>query len=155
MSVVTELQLHEISFVAPELMVTARSRRHSVACSLCGRPRTRLHGNYPRTLTDLPWHGPHVRLEIRVRRLFCDLPTCPRRIFSEQAPRRGRPPHLGSTEGDVTCSTGYLERHHVVDMLPLFASPKPLRRGWRRIPLWKSLAAIGRAVMPKALAWVS
>jgi transposase len=86
-----ELQLHEISFVARELVVTARSRRHSAACPVCGQPTTRVHSQYRRTLTDLPWHDLHVRLEIRVRRFFCEMPTCPRRIFTERLPKTAAP----------------------------------------------------------------
>src|SRR5439155_4061215 len=40
---------------------------------------------------DLPWHGLRVRLELRVRRFFCDVPGCARRIFTERLPKTARP----------------------------------------------------------------
>jgi hypothetical protein len=46
----------------------------------------RLHSRYERTLADLPWAGWTVRLELGVRKLFCDNPDCGRRIFTERLP---------------------------------------------------------------------
>ena len=82
-----QLQLDEIHFAAPELIVTATARRRVVACPKCGHASTRIHSRYSRTLTDLPWHGLRVRLDIRVRRFFCDVPGCKRRIFTERLPK--------------------------------------------------------------------
>src|SRR5947199_10195995 len=87
----TELQLQEIRFEQHELIVTASARRHVAACPVCGRPTKRIHSRYRRTLADLPWHGLRVRLEVEVRRFFCDLPGCPRRIFTERLPKTAAP----------------------------------------------------------------
>ena len=81
-----ELQLDEIHFAAPELIVTATARRRVVACPKCGHASTRIHSRYSRTLSDLPWHGLRVRLDVHVRRFFCDVPGCNRRIFTERLP---------------------------------------------------------------------
>src|SRR4051794_20799407 len=53
-------------------------------CSLCGEPADRVHSRATRTLADLPWAGIAVRLQVRVRKFFCDNPACPRRIFRER-----------------------------------------------------------------------
>jgi transposase len=53
-------------------------------CPLCREPATRVHSRYVRTATDLPWAGIRVRLQITVRRFFCDTATCSRRIFAER-----------------------------------------------------------------------
>jgi len=82
-----ELQLDEIRFAAPELIVTATARRRVVACPKCGHPSTRVHSRYRRTLADLPWHGLRVHLDVHVRRFFCDVPDCRRRIFTERLPK--------------------------------------------------------------------
>ena len=82
-----ELQLAEIRFAAPELIVTATARRRVVACPKCGHASTRVHSRYSRTLSDLPWHGLRVRLDVHVRRFFCDVPGCKRRIFTERLPK--------------------------------------------------------------------
>lgn len=86
-----ELALDQIAFCEAELVVTARGRRRIVACPTCGHASTRVHSRYPRTLADLPWHGLRVRLELRVRRFFCDVPGCSRRIFTERLPRTAAP----------------------------------------------------------------
>lgn len=86
-----ELQLAEIRFAAPELIVTATARRRVVACPKCGHASTRVHSRYRRTLADLPWHGLRVRLAVHVRRFFCDVPGCRRRIFTERLPGTATP----------------------------------------------------------------
>ncbi|MGI8405712.1 MAG: transposase family protein, partial [Thermomicrobiales bacterium] len=82
-----ELQLAEVRFAAPELIVTATARRRVVACPKCGHASTRVHSRYRRTLADLPWHGLRVRLDVHVRRFFCNVPGCKRRIFTERLPK--------------------------------------------------------------------
>ena len=56
------------------------------SCPLCGGPSRRIHSHYPCTLTDLPWGALRVRLELTVRKIFCDDPACARRIFTERLP---------------------------------------------------------------------
>ena len=55
-------------------------------CPMCGRPSGRVHSRYTRTVADLPWHGIPVTLRIRLRRFFCDDPSCARAIFAERLP---------------------------------------------------------------------
>src|SRR5690348_17342622 len=86
-----ELQLDQVVFRPPELIVTARARRHVVACPSCGLASKRVHSRYQGTLADLPWHGLQVRLTLQVRRFLCDMPGCPRRIFTERLPRTAAP----------------------------------------------------------------
>ena len=58
---------------------TARSQ-----CPLCGAVATRIHSRYQRRLADLPSSGQPVRIVLTVRKFFCDVPTCPRKIFVER-----------------------------------------------------------------------
>lgn len=37
-----------------------------------------------RSLADLPWAGIPVSFKVRVRKLFCDNPLCPRKVFAER-----------------------------------------------------------------------
>lgn len=53
-----ELELDQIAFRAPELVVSARARRRVVACPACGHATGRIHSRYRRTLADLLWHCP-------------------------------------------------------------------------------------------------
>jgi len=82
----TELRVDVVAYTASELIITASARRHVVRCPACGHASARVHSRYQRTLGDLPWHGLRVRLMLRVRRFFCDVPGCARRIFTERLP---------------------------------------------------------------------
>ena len=66
------------------LTIRAVADATGVHCPLCGEPADRVHSRATRTLADLPWAGVAVRLQVRIRKFFCDNPTCPRRIFSER-----------------------------------------------------------------------
>ncbi len=55
-------------------------------CPVCHQPSVRMHSRYRRTLTDLPWGGRVVRIVLHVRKFFCMVATCPRRIFTERLP---------------------------------------------------------------------
>jgi transposase len=51
----------------------------------------RIHSRYERTLADLPWAHYRVRLQLRVRKWFCQHAACPRRIFTERLPTVATP----------------------------------------------------------------
>jgi transposase len=53
-------------------------------CPVCGRTSSRVHSRYVRCLADRGVAGRGVAIRLRVRRLFCGNPECPRRIFAEQ-----------------------------------------------------------------------
>ena len=80
--------LHE---TAAQLTLQVTATRTRVRCPLCQTPTARVHSRYPRTLADLPW-GPYtVRLQLRVRKFFCDHPACVRQIFTERLPTVAAP----------------------------------------------------------------
>ena len=66
------------------LTIRLVSETAEARCPLCGEAADRIHSRATRTLADLPWAGVVVRLQVQVRKLFCETPTCPRRIFSER-----------------------------------------------------------------------
>jgi transposase len=45
-----------------------------------------VHGYYERTAADVPAGGRRVLVRVRVRRLRCPVPGCPRQAFREQVP---------------------------------------------------------------------
>jgi hypothetical protein len=79
-----QLHVDELSFTADLLTIYASTTDLAAECPLCGQPSLRIHGCYMRTLADLPWCGTPVRLRVRVRKFFCDEPSCERRIFAER-----------------------------------------------------------------------
>ncbi len=66
------------------LTIRVLAETAEVRCPLCGERADRVHSRATRTLADLPWAGAVVRLQVRIRKFFCDNSTCPRRIFSER-----------------------------------------------------------------------
>ena len=76
---------------AAQLTLQVTTTRTRVRCPLCHTLARRVHSRYPRTLADLPW-GPYtVHLHLRVRKFFCDQPTCPCQIFTERLPTVAAP----------------------------------------------------------------
>ena len=83
--------------VTPEperVTVVAVPRSAAARCPACSRRSDRGHGHYERLLADLPWQGRSVCLRVRLHRLRCRNPACPRRTFSQSlsdvAPSRAR-----------------------------------------------------------------
>jgi transposase len=66
------------------LTIRVVAEEADVHCPVCGESADRVHSRATRTLADLPWAGVTVRLQVRIRKFFCENPTCPRRIFSER-----------------------------------------------------------------------
>ena len=69
-----------------ELVVHIACRRLCAACPLCQQPSERIHGNYVRTVADLPCAGRRVILSLTVRKFVCGTPACPRQVFTERLP---------------------------------------------------------------------
>jgi hypothetical protein len=79
-----QLHVDRLSFTADLLTIYASTTNAAAECPLCKQPSRRIHGCYTRTLADLPWCGTPVRLLVRVRKFFCDVPSCERRVFAER-----------------------------------------------------------------------
>src|SRR5215212_5440263 len=62
------------------------SMQTATCCPLCGMSTARIHSGYTRTVLDLPWAGVLVQLRLRVHKFFCDVPECPRTVFTERLP---------------------------------------------------------------------
>src|SRR6266566_7245067 len=71
---------------ATELVVRVACHLPSMLCPECHQPSTRIHGNYQRTVADLPCAGRNVILALTVRKFVCGTPTCQRKIFTERVP---------------------------------------------------------------------
>ena len=81
-TVTDQLHVDTLSFDGDLVTIHASTEGHATECPLCERPSRRVHGRYTRTLADLPWCGIPVRLRVRVRKFFCDEPSCERKIFA-------------------------------------------------------------------------
>ncbi|MFI1801939.1 ISL3 family transposase [Streptomyces sp. NPDC020379] len=64
--------------------VVARTRDAVVRCPDCAVPSERVHSTYDRHLADGPVGDQAVRIDLAVRRLYCENAACPRRTFAGQ-----------------------------------------------------------------------
>jgi transposase len=80
------LYLESLSIETGRVSVRVASGASKARCPVCGLVSSRVHSRYSRSVSDLPWHGLSVALEVRARRFFCDEPSCERRIFCERLP---------------------------------------------------------------------
>jgi transposase len=78
------LEVTDIEVIDEVLTITAVSTQVSPCCPLCSTPALRVHSRYTRQITDLPCSGQQVRLLVQVRKCFCQVPDCARKIFLER-----------------------------------------------------------------------
>lgn len=83
---VTQLQAVVVEEEPPAIVLTMCSTPTIATCPRCGLPASRIHSRYHRHLVDVSWALVPVRIDLRVRRFFCDTPDCPCRIFTERLP---------------------------------------------------------------------
>jgi transposase len=135
-----DLALHDVTIGAAEVTSTLLATRTEAPCPVCGCLSSRIHSRYQRTLADLPWSQHHVRLVLSVRKFFCDVNTCARRIFTERlagvvAPYARRTTRLTDILRLLAFALGGEAGARVVDRLGLTASPATLLRLVRRTAL--------------------
>ena len=82
-----ELVLDSVMVDTDAITIHATTQRTAVPCPSCDTLTDRVHSHYWRTLRDLPWQGTPVRIRLQTRRFFCEVETCPRRIFTERLPQ--------------------------------------------------------------------
>jgi transposase len=89
----TSLHLDSWQLDAPASLLTLHvtSTQAVARCPVCAVPAKRRHSRYTRTLADLPWAHCRVRLQLRVRKWFCQNPQCVRQIFTERLPTVAAP----------------------------------------------------------------
>jgi hypothetical protein len=81
------LYLDSPSIETGRIGIRVASNASKSRCPVCGLVSSRVHSRYSRsTVSDLPWHGLPVTLEVRARRFFCDEPSCERKIICERLP---------------------------------------------------------------------
>jgi transposase len=79
-----DLEVTEIEIIDEGIIITAVSTQKTPCCPLCGTPTARMHSRYTRQIADLPCGGQRVRLLVLVRKCFCQVVTCRRKIFVER-----------------------------------------------------------------------
>ncbi len=80
------LEMIAVSQTQEGLQVRVISTRPSSLCPLCSTPSKAVHSYYRRKPLELPCAGQPVQLLLSVRKFFCHVGTCPRKVFTERLP---------------------------------------------------------------------
>jgi transposase len=83
--------IDQVETTPTQLLVTVRSTQRSSACPECGGVSELVHSQYQRQVLDTPCAGRSVLLQLHVRKFFCRVPTCRRKVFVERLPDLVRP----------------------------------------------------------------
>jgi transposase len=78
------LEVTALEVIDGVLTLTVVSTQRLPCCPLCGAPAERLHSRYTRHIADLPCAGQRVHLRVEVRKYFCEVSACVRKIFAER-----------------------------------------------------------------------
>lgn len=80
----SELEIVDGDVTDKVITIIAASTQTAPCCPLCGTSASRIHSTYSRRLMDVPCAQKCVRLILQVRKFFCDVRTCSRKIFTER-----------------------------------------------------------------------
>ncbi|UCC31423.1 MAG: ISL3 family transposase [Phycisphaerales bacterium] len=144
------LRCRQIIIDPEAVTIMVETMTPAAACPVCGRQSGRIHSQYARSLADLPWQGQIVRWCLRVRKFFCDMPTCTRRIFTERLPDVATPyarktARLNKALTCIAFACGGEGGSCLAGRLGMPTSPDTLLRRIRRAspPVSSSLHAVG------------
>src|SRR5436305_5904741 len=80
------LVLGRVEIGEAQLTVEVISTQSCARCPGCGTLPDAVHWKSQRTVHDVPCGGRRVVLRLKVRKFFCRVPTCPRKVFAERLP---------------------------------------------------------------------
>src|SRR6266702_7116234 len=127
--------LHLVRLEAGEQFILAivETNLSEALCPLCQCRSESIHSRYIRLVADLPWAGWAVRLELHVRRFFCQNKECQRGIFTERlpgvvAPYARRTTRLTDLLTLIGFAMGGEAGNCLVERMGLEASPETLLR---------------------------
>src|SRR5215472_16588378 len=75
-----------VEITPTQLTVEVISTQPCACCPGCGNLSDSVHCQYQRTVHDVPCGGRRVVLRLCVRKFFCRMPTCHRKVFAERLP---------------------------------------------------------------------
>lgn len=78
-----------LSFVSNPNSITimAQSSKQFGICPVCQSVSSSLHSHYVRQVTDLPWHGVAIKIQLENRKFRCRNEHCHRKVFCERLPK--------------------------------------------------------------------
>jgi len=133
-----EVVLDEVRAVGKaRLVMVLRSAGEESRCPACAQASRRVHSRYFRRLSDLPWEGIPLAIELRVRRFFCCGEECGQRIFTERLPNTvkrysRRTCRLSTALEQITMVLGGSAGSRLAEQLGILASGSTLLRELRK-----------------------
>ena len=85
------LLIDQVLMTTTGLVVQVISTQPSSHCPLCRQASEQIHSRYHRLVADVPCGAQQVSLDLEVRKFFCRIPSCPRKIFTERLPALVQP----------------------------------------------------------------
>ena len=132
------LQIDQIAVDADIITITVVSVQDQPNCPQCSQPSGRVHSFYVRTAADVTWAAFSALWQLRVRRMFCDNPDCPRRTFAERLgclpPHARRSERLAQAQHALALARGGEAGARLSTKLHIRVSPDTLLRMIRRTP---------------------
>lgn len=133
------LNISQVEFDSQALILHVEATTKNAICPECQTKNDRLHSYYYRQPADLPCVGQAVRLQIEVRRFFCDNKLCSKVTFAEQfpallAPRARRTARLAKDQQRVAFVVSAESGARILGWLKMAVSPDTLLRLVRRAP---------------------
>lgn len=121
------------------ITIYAQTASSLARCPLCHRLSSRVHSRYSRILSDLPWAGKPVCLQVIVRKFYCTNSLCARKVFAERLDglaevhgRRTTRQHQALE--DIAFALGGEAGARLAAHLGLCISPDTLLRYIRKVP---------------------
>lgn len=81
------IQIVSLVSNADSITIVAQTSKAFGECPQCKDHSHSLHSNYVRQLTDLPWHGAAIRLQLNTRKFRCRNELCRRKVFCQRLPK--------------------------------------------------------------------
>lgn len=121
------------------MVISVSSTTEESLCPCCQAISERVHSDYQRHPADLPLAGYTVRLDITIRRFFCDNNDCERTIFAERmpsliAPYARRTNRLAHRQQKVAFALGGEAGADLLTIMGMAVSPDTLLRLIRKSP---------------------
>jgi transposase len=135
----SKLCLEKIEIGEESIVLSVSSNKPMSICPSCGMPSDHVHSHYQRCPGDLPLVGFAIRLDMNVRRFFCDNNDCKRRIFTERIPSMiasyaRRTNRLANQQRQVAFALGGEAGASLLAIMGMAVSPDTLIRLIRRTP---------------------
>ena len=134
-----KLYLDSIEIGEKVIVLSVSSNSPTSLCPSCGVPSDHVHSHYQRCPGDLPLVGFAVRLDMNVRRFFCDNNDCKQSIFTERIPSilassARRTHRLANQQRQVAFALGGEAGASLLAIMGMTVSPDTLLRFIRRTP---------------------